>query len=137
LTPPHGVDKKEKQFVTNALRRASLRWPARTKAKQAARISRGKYLCACCGGVTRAKDVSVDHVACVVDPETGFKDWNTYVERLFCSLENLQVLCRECHNAKSAQETVLRRQAKKSKAKPKPTRSMRKNKKAGPPPDEL
>lgn len=107
---------EKKAFVINALRRASVKWPARTEIKRLARVERGKYLCAGCGSIARAKDVSVDHVEPCIDPEKGFEDWNTYIDRLFCPALNLQVLCKECHDTKSKAENERRRDAKPKKA---------------------
>jgi 5-methylcytosine-specific restriction endonuclease McrA len=118
------MEKNEKAFVVNALRRASVRWPARTETKQAARVSRGNYLCAGCGEIVRAKEISVDHIEPVISPSEGFTDWNTFVARLFCSKENLQCLCADCHKEKSKQENQQR--------KPRRPRKKAKTKKAGP-----
>lgn len=101
---------KDAKFVLDALRRASLRWQPRTKAKQAARVARNRYKCKGCEGIFPNKQVSVDHVAPVVDPETGFVDWNTYVARLFVPVESLQILCSECHSRKSKGENLRRRE---------------------------
>jgi len=119
------MDKKEKSFVVNGLRRLSLRWPARTKAKQAARVSRGKYRCSGCNQVVPAGKITIDHQDPVVDPETGFTDWNTFVPRLFCSGENLRALCKECHHTKSKEENKKRRESANAN-KPKPTKQKRK-----------
>lgn len=42
----------------------------------------------------------VDHIK----PVGKFKDWNTYIENLFCEEENLQLLCKECHDKKTKKE---------------------------------
>jgi 5-methylcytosine-specific restriction endonuclease McrA len=128
------------RFVVDALRRASLRWQPRTKAKQAARVGRNAYKCACCGEVVPNKRVIIDHIAPVVDPETGFQDWNTYIPRLFCSVDNLQAICRECSNKKTSRENARRREVKReAQGKPaKRPRKPRKNKQVhspGPGPD--
>jgi hypothetical protein len=66
------------------------------------------YTCASCKHEYPAKEVNVDHVLPVVDPIEGFKDWDTFIKRLFCSKENLQVLCSACHTKKSKEETNTR-----------------------------
>jgi len=66
------------------------------------------YKCCSCGGEFSAKNVQVDHISPVVDPDKGFIDWDTFIENLFCEPENLQVLCLVCHKAKSAEEKAVR-----------------------------
>jgi hypothetical protein len=57
--------------------------------------------CAGCGGFFVARDVQVDHIDPVVDPEDGFQDLDVFIDRLYCEAENLQVLCKECHKVKT------------------------------------
>lgn len=98
---------KNKKYNRTGLIIASLRkiWlfsPERREAKKKAK--RGKsYLCACCKD-TYLK-VSVDHI----DPVGTFVSWDAFINRLFCPIENLQVLCKECHDAKSQSERDTRR----------------------------
>jgi hypothetical protein len=60
----------------------------------------------------------MDHIAEVI-PVEGFKDsvwdWNVYMERMFCPKEGFQVLCKECHTAKTRIETSLRKKHRDSK----------------------
>jgi len=135
LTRPPGVDKNERKFVVDGLRRLWLRWPARTKVKQAARVARGKYQCAGCDEIVSAGKITVDHVEPCVDPEMGFQDWNTFVSRLLCPRENLQCLCKTCHSKKSKAENARRREvARENKPKAtKRTSRRKKTKDAGPP----
>lgn len=113
-------------FIKSALRKA--RWPCKYEAKRLARIERGKYKCACCGAEgpatlppkegrkRRRNNAAVDHINPVIDPAVGFVDWDTVIERMFCEVEGFQVLCWECHEAKTAEEraiAVARRRAEK------------------------
>lgn len=66
------------------------------------------YRCAACQQEFTSKDVEVDHISPVVSVEEGFIDYNTFIERLFCTKENLQVLCIPCHRLKTKQEKKLR-----------------------------
>ena len=50
-----------------------------------------RYRCAKCGELFKGSEVAVDHINPVVND--GFKDWNTFIDRLFCDKDNLQVLC--------------------------------------------
>lgn len=86
-----------------------------TKSKHGKDLRRVHYQCAHCKEFFKDKDIAVDHIEPVNDPEVGFVDFNTYVERLFCPVENLQVLCKSCHKKKSAEETKRRAKARRSK----------------------
>ena len=97
------------------LRRVSYRHPAKWHVKAAAKISRGLYTCRGCGQPTRDKDVRVDHIYPVIDPEVGFVDFNTFIARLFVPEDQLQVLCIKCHDAKSAIENKIRKETRKKK----------------------
>lgn len=66
-----------------------------------------QYLCGVCNVYTGSTKVSVDHVVPVI-PETGFTDWNTFIDRLFCDASNLQVVCDDCHQKKTNAERAER-----------------------------
>lgn len=71
--------------------------------------------------------VNVDHIEPAVNPHTGWVDFNTWIEREFVGVEaydstkisekqfyeviskKLQILCIECHNIKSAEENIIRK----------------------------
>lgn len=57
--------------------------------------------------------IAVDHIEPVVDPEVGFVDWNNYINRLFCPVNSLQVLCGFCHYSKTQVENQLRAEVRK------------------------
>lgn len=60
----------------------------------------------------RHSGVEVDHIAPVVDPATGQISWDDYIVRkLGATKEDLQVLCVECHDIKSAKENSGRKRA--------------------------
>jgi len=113
------TDARFRSFVTSALRAASRRWPVKYKALKAAFTGRqvnaktGKlamhYKCAKCKKLFVAADVQVDHVQPVVDPKKGFVGWDVYIDRMFCEIENLQVLCKPCHKIKTDQEKLERK----------------------------
>lgn len=102
-------------FVAGALRQASNRWPPKYIVRKASWLRRGVYQCA---GYKRpphetpAKDVKIDHIAPVVDPNKGFTTWDEFIKRLFVEADNLQVLCKECHDHKSKDEKELRKNGK-------------------------
>jgi 5-methylcytosine-specific restriction endonuclease McrA len=108
-----------RSFVTSALRAASRRWPPKYKALKEAFVGRkvnaktGKlamhYKCAECKQLFVATDVQVDHIKPVVDPKKGFTTWDNFIERMFCEMKNLQVLCKPCHKIKTDQEKLERK----------------------------
>ena len=108
-----------RNFAISALRAAFRKypgkWKALTKGKSGKMINKlsGRlaehYLCASCGGFFIARDVQVDHIEPVVSPQEGFQDWWTYMNRLYCEADNLQVLCKPCHKEKTAEERKERK----------------------------
>lgn len=102
-------------WLINKLRRLSYQWPARKEAIKKARIERGKYKCATCEGIFGPKEIQADHIEPVIDPHTGFVDWNTYIDRLFCDTDLYQILCKGCHTIKSSFENYIRDDIKKEK----------------------
>lgn len=101
-----------KQFnawMKNQLRRLFFRWWERSKAVKAAWVSRGLYKCAVCQNIMPSKGMHVDHIDPVVSPEQGFIDWDIYISRLFCSADNLQLLCEPCHKTKTDKEREERK----------------------------
>lgn len=103
-------------FVKGALRAASMKWPPKYKAKTAARVARGVYICKGYGrewhevpasiivNGHRKDNVFVDHIYPVVDPKEGFTTWDNLIARLFCNSDGLQILCNECHKRKTDDE---------------------------------
>ena len=100
-----------KGFITSVLRAGYRKWPARFDAL--AKAKRGKhknkatgrlaehYECASCHKLHVAADVQVDHIQPVVSTTQGFVDWDTFIKRLYCSEDNLQILFLTCHKKKS------------------------------------
>lgn len=125
------TDAKFRSFIISGLRSKHSRWSPKNEAKRAANVARGRYKCACCGEVgpatlpplpgnkRRRNNAAVDHIQPVVDPDVGFVDWDTYIERMFVEVEGYQVLCWECHEKKTAEErtraTLRRRKEKEDK----------------------
>lgn len=103
-----------RSFITSCLRRATNRWGPKNLTLQEARVSKGVYRCAGCKedvpvtvkleGHKRTRNVFVDHIYPIIDPQKGFTTWDEYIERMFCEKSGLQVLCKDCHDKKTAQE---------------------------------
>lgn len=102
-----------KSFIRGALRSASRRWGPINEVRKSARVERGKYKCNGCKKAVpfsnkvngkRQPNTFVDHINPVIDPKVGFTTWDDFIERLFCEAENLQLLCKTCHDKKSKEE---------------------------------
>lgn len=103
-------------FLRNGLRKLWLKWPPRYHTIAAAKVERGKYMCA--GYETDAhivarKEIHVDHIVPLGEWET----WDDMIAHLFCSSDKLQILCKNCHSRKSANETTSRADERKERSK--------------------
>ena len=119
--------RKYNQFysIMSAIKRCFSRSPTHRAALNAAKCPRKKgprggarYRCAECKKDFAPKDVQVDHIQPIVEIGTLSKDmsWDEIVNRIFCSEDNLQVLCRDCHAKKSRAENAERRAIKNAKS---------------------
>lgn len=106
---------KFNSFIKNNLRSATRKWAPIQKCKKKAHVARGLYKCDECGQEVpptvfneekrkRVKNIFVDHIEPIIDPATGFTTWDECIERMFCDSSNLQLLCKQCHSAKSQEE---------------------------------
>ena len=96
-------------FIRSALRRAWMKYPPKYEALKQAEVGRkvnkktGKlakhYKCNICKKEFVANDVQVDHI---VEAGTlrSYEDLPEFVNKLFCSADDLQVLCKPCHKNK-------------------------------------
>lgn len=113
------TEARYRAFVISALRAYMKRFPPKWKALKAAMVGKkvnkhsGRmaehYLCASCGDFFIARDVQVDHIDPVISPSDGFQDWWTFISRLYCEADNLQVLCKPCHKDKTNKERKERK----------------------------
>lgn len=116
-----------RSFLINMLRRKSLHWKPKQMAMRRGRSGTvinpdtGRpniaVICAECGTKVAERDAKLDHVEPVV-PVGGFSDsddlfcsynWNEIMPRMFCEVDNYQILCKECHDIKSKAENEERR----------------------------
>ena len=98
-------------FIRSALRNKSRYWKPITQAKMNARRpysgpkkrQKFEYLCNQCKHWFAEKDINVDHIV-PAGTLTCSADLAGFIERLFCEIDNLQVLCEKCHDAKTKLE---------------------------------
>ena len=107
-------------FIINILRHGSIKWPGRSicfkrhrkkvfvrNSKEGTPIYKYHWQCGVCRKwYKNQKELEVDHIV-EVGPFKG--DWNEYIERLFCSQENLQCLCISCHQKKTNEYAISRK----------------------------
>lgn len=105
-------------FIKNQLRGGTRKWGPMHDCLSKARISRGLYRCDGCGSEVpatttvegsrkRTKNIIVDHIKPVIDPAVGFTTWDSFIEGLFCEMNNLQALCLQCHTEKTNEERAI------------------------------
>lgn len=122
---PNWTDGRLKTFIVSALRGAFRRYPTKHEVLKAAFVGKkvnkktnrlsAHYVCNGCKQEYPTSEVNVDHINPVVSVEDGFTSWDNFIANLFCSSEDLQVLCTECHDKKTKQENKERRQNVKNK----------------------
>lgn len=100
-------------FIRSQLRKGFMTYPVKHHVLgQAKKVVEGKrhrfeYECAVCHQDFTGKEVQVDHMkpcGSLSKPE----DLPGFVGRLFCEAEDMQVLCKTCHQAKTNEERKLR-----------------------------
>jgi hypothetical protein len=94
------------------LRRFWRRIPSARVALLKANRGRGLYECAECHKIFKKKQIQLDHRIPVIDPVEGYKNLDTYVDRLYCDESNLQVLCTKDHSEKTIAEHKIRQENK-------------------------
>jgi 5-methylcytosine-specific restriction endonuclease McrA len=120
------ITKKERNLIKGAMRRVFSRSELRRKVVDASLIehsdpkrTRVKRWCLCnsCKKPIPKSYVAVDHIQPLIAVHETFEDvsLDIVVDRLWCEEHNLQVLCEECHKAKTSLENKSRRLYKKEK----------------------
>ena len=123
IKKPHNggqwTDARKKSFIVSALRQATMKWGPMQQCLKNAKPRRGVGVCDNCnteGPVSldpeitdgkRIKNLIADHIEPIIDPATGFVDWNSWIERAFVELDGFQALCRKCHTKKTAEEKAI------------------------------
>jgi 5-methylcytosine-specific restriction endonuclease McrA len=100
-------------FIRSALRQKSRWWKPISECKnKVKRIYKGpnkrqkfEYQCNHCKNWFPDKNVNVDHII-PAGSLTSANDLPGFLERLFCEVDGLQVLCQCCHDIKTKQEKL-------------------------------
>ena len=99
-------------FIRSALRGAWNRYPVkfqvkrdnrRQKRKEKGKRAQYEYQCVDCSRWYPDKEVQVDHIKPTGSLKT-YEDLPGFVETLFCEAENLQIMCKPCHQLKTNEE---------------------------------
>lgn len=91
-------------MIRSALRQKSRWWkPIYEAKKKAKRAYKGpnkrqkyEYKCSMCKKWWAEKNIEVDHIIPAGSLKSG-DDLKGFVERLFCEVDKLRILCKECH----------------------------------------
>ena len=124
------TDARFHAYIMGWLRKAHSVWGPKNRAKTKARVRRGFYLCAGChqevpssikgvyktgpkaGKPRKLDNACVDHINPVIDPVEGFVSYDLAIERMFVEEDGYQILCKVCHDKKTAEERVVRKENK-------------------------
>jgi len=98
-------------FIRSGLRQKSRWWKPITQCKLNAKRDytgpnkrqKFEYQCNSCNKWFADKNINVDHIQPAGSLNCA-NDLPGFVERLFCEVDNLQVLCSGCHNIKTQNE---------------------------------
>ena len=99
-------------FIRSALRQKSRWWKpisecklkAKRKYKGPNKRQKFEYQCKKCKQWFAEKNINVDHIKPAGSLNCA-EDLPGFVNRLFCEIDNLQVLCEPCHNVKTKQDS--------------------------------
>lgn len=120
--------------IVQSLRKLSLSYDERYRAKLKTKVAPSIYKCQHCGiliydgasdidkvceknKIARNKIIAgkmhMDHIEPMIDPAKGFESWDKLIDRLFCDSSGYQGLCSDCHRLKTDDENKVRSKAKK------------------------
>ena len=99
-------------FIRSDLRQKSRWWKpisecklkAKSKYKGPNKRQKFEYQCKKCKQWFAEKNINVDHIKPAGSLNCA-EDLPGFVNRLFCEIDNLQVLCEPCHNVKTKQDS--------------------------------
>ena len=106
---PFDLEKDKQKIVIANLRKASQYWTPINMCRKHAKVGIKRYQCSICGAIV--EKVAIDHIRAVV-PIDGIASWDEFINNLFCDVDNLQALCKDCHDIKTKEENKLRKKYK-------------------------
>jgi len=131
------MDSKLKGKIISAIRKVTYTYEPRNKVRKRQQVAPATFMCESCdfaiySGKKNLKEaeldkfkkvkkskVYVDHIEPCI-PIEGFGeskwDWNSYLSRMFCGEDGLQLLCKECHDIKTKKENELRKKFRRKEA---------------------
>lgn len=93
-------------MLRNVWDRSCLKWDALRRIKKGP----NQYECEECHKIFKLREVHVDHLHAVVNPDKGWEGIQTFAWRLLCPSNELQVLCIDnCHKNKTEAENARRK----------------------------
>lgn len=99
-----------KRLIICALRKIFFYSPLRKECIEKAKVGE-LYRCGITGKKHPINCVTVDHIIPVIDTQKGFVDWNTFIDRLFCPVQNLQCISKVEHAKKTKEEAKQRKKS--------------------------
>lgn len=93
-------------WIRSALRGKTLMWKPRNQAIQNARraykgtnkLQKWEVQCAICTNWFKLKEIQVDHYPLDAGSILSVDDIGQFCNRLFCEVDNLRCLCKDCHS---------------------------------------
>ena len=113
--------RKTCEYIRNTLRQLWLRSPYHNVASNLVERKDGRRKCACCGKWFMPKEIEIDHLLELPTGKWGDIrniPWTEWIQALFCEMDGLQGLCKDCHSKKTKEYAHHRKvQREKEKAK--------------------
>jgi 5-methylcytosine-specific restriction endonuclease McrA len=101
---PEWSEAKKWGFIRSKLRAGWNRWPpkfavlaaGKRKYEGPNKLQKHEFQCSECGEWFKQKDVEVDHII-PAGQLRAYEDLPAFVERLYCGVDSLRILCKPCH----------------------------------------
>ncbi len=126
------LTKKEKALLKGALRRIFARSDLHKQIKTRAIIKHSDpkrkkvktwVRCESCLKPEAISNTTVDHVIPLIPPDSSWEEmtlqfsWEELISKIWCNIENLQLLCSTCHDLKTSLEREQKKQVNKARKK--------------------